>query len=297
VYPTRPVRIIVGYTAGGGQDIFARLIGQWLSDRLGRPFIIENRPGASGNVGAESVARSPADGHTLLLIASSNTINETLYNRSRFDFIRDIAPVASIARAPLIMEVPSTFPANTVPEFIAYAKANQGKLNMGSPGIGTSVHIAGELFKMMAGVNLIHVPYRGAPAADTDLISGQVQVMFNNVPNSIEHVRTGRLRALAVTTVDRLQALPGVPTVGEFLPGYEASSWWGLAAPSNTPAEVVERLNIEINAGLASPPMKTRFVDLGATVFPSSVADFRRFVADESAKWAKVVRFAGVKLQ
>ena len=294
-YPTRPVRIIVGQTAGGGQDIFARLIGQWLSDRLGRPFIIENRPGAGGNIGAEAVVRSSADGHTLLLIAPSNTINETLYDKLSFDFVRDIGPIASIARAPLIMEVPSSFPANTVSEFITYAKANPGKLNMASPGIGTSVHIAGELFKMMAGVDMVHVPYRGAPAADTDLISGQVQVMFNNVPNSIEHVRSGRLRALAVTTVERFQALPNIPTVGEFVPGYEASSWWGLGAPTNTPAEIVERLNREINAGLASPAMKSRFADLGATVFATSLAGFRRFVADETEKWAKVIKFAGIK--
>jgi tripartite-type tricarboxylate transporter receptor subunit TctC len=296
-YPTRPVRIIVGQTAGGGQDIFARLIGQWLSDRLGRPFIIENRPGAGGNIGAEAVVRSSADGHTLLLIAPSNTINETLYDKLSFDFVRDIAPIASIARAPLIMEVPSSFPANTVSEFITYAKANPGKLNMASPGIGTSVHIAGELFKMMAGVNLVHVPYRGAPAADTDLISEQVQVMFNNVPNSIEHVRSGRLRALAVTTVERFQALPNIPTVGEFVPGYEASSWWGLGAPTNTPAEIVERLNREINAGLANPTVKSRFADLGATAFSTSLADFRRFVADETEKWAKVVKFSGAKLE
>src|SRR6516225_2986141 len=294
-YPTRPVRIIVGFPAGGPSDITARLIAQWLSEHLGQEFVVENRPGAASNIASEAALRAPPDGYTLLLVTSTNAVNATFYENLNFNFMSDIAPVAGIIRVPFVMEINPSIPAKTVPEFIAYAKANPGKLNMASPGIGTSVHIAGELFKMMAGVNLIHVPYRGAPAADTDLISGQVQVMFNNVPNSIEHVRSGRLRALAVTTVERFQALPNIPTVGEFVPGYEASSWWGLGAPTNTPAEIVERLNGEINAGLASPAMKSRFADLGATVFSTSLSDFRRFVADETEKWAKVVKFAGIR--
>ena len=234
-YPTRPVRIIVGQTAGGGQDIFARLMGQWLSVRLGRQFIIDNRPGASGDIGAVAALRAPADGYTLLLVGPSNTINATLHDIANFNFIRDIAPVASIASAPLVMEVPPSFPTRTGPEFIVYAKANHGTLNMASPGIGTSVHLAGELFKMMTGVRLVHVPYLGAPAAVTGLMSGQVQVTFDNLPNSIEYIKAGRLRPLAVTTVTRSQALPDVPTVGEFVPGYEVTSWWGIVAPRNTP--------------------------------------------------------------
>jgi tripartite-type tricarboxylate transporter receptor subunit TctC len=294
-YPARPVRIILGFPPGGAVDIVARLMGQWLSERLGQPFIIENRPGAGGNIGAEAVVRAPPDGYTLLLVATPNAINATLYEKLNFNFIRDIAPVASIIDAPLVMEVHPSHPAKTVPEFIAYAKANPGKINMASSGNGTSIHIAGELFKMMTGVNMVHVPYRGAPAALTDLIGGQVQVMFDSLPNSVEYIRSGRLRPLAVTTATRSAALPDVPTVGEVVPGYEARAWWGVGAPKNTPAEIIDRLNREINAGLADPVMKARFVDLGATVFPGSAADFRKFIADETEKWGKVVKFSGAK--
>ena len=294
-YPTRPVRIIVGQTAGGGQDIFARLVGQWLSARLGQQFIIDNRPGASGDIGAAAALRAPADGYTLLLVANSNAINATLRKTSNFNFIRDIAPVASIAHAPLVMEVPPTFPARTVPEFLVYAKANPGKLNMASSGIGTSDHVVGELFKMITGVSLVHVPYLGAPAAVTGLMSGQVQVMFNNLPNSMEYIKAGRLTPLAVTTATRSEALPDVPTVGEFVPGYEATGSWGLCAPRNTPPQIVELLNKEINAALASPVMAARFADLGAAVFPGSSGDFRKFLADETEKWGKVIKYANIK--
>jgi tripartite-type tricarboxylate transporter receptor subunit TctC len=289
------VRIILGFPPGGMNDITARLMGQWLSERLGQPFIIENRPGAGGNIGVEAVIRAPADGYTLLLVATSNAINATLYEKLNFNFIRDIAPVASIIDAPLVMEVHPSHPAKTVSEFIAYAKANPGKLNMASAGNGSSIHVAGELFKMMTGVNMVHVPYRGAPAALTDLIGGQVQVMFDNLPNSVEYIRSGRLRPLAVTTTTRSGALPDIPTVGEVVPGYEARSWCGVSAPKKTPAEIIDRLNREINAGLADPVMKARFVDLGATVFPGSAGDFRKFIADETEKWAKVVKFSGAK--
>jgi tripartite-type tricarboxylate transporter receptor subunit TctC len=263
--------------------------------RLGQQFVIENRPGAGSSLGTEAVVHSPADGYTLLLVNAANAINATFYEKLNYNFIRDIAPVASIMRAVYVMEVNRSFPAKTVPEFIAYAKANPGKLNMASAGNGTSIHVAGELFKMMTGVNIVHVPYRGVPAALTDLIGGQVQVMFDNLPNSVEYIRSGRLRPLAVTTSARSQALPNVPTVGEFVPGYVARSWWGVGAPQNTPAEIINRLNREINAGLADPVMKARFVDLGATVFPGSAADFRKFIADETEKWAKVVKFSGAK--
>ena len=296
-YPTRPVRIIVGFAPGGGQDIFSRLVAQWLSERLGQSFIIENRPGAGGTIAAEVAVRAPADGYTLLSVANSNVISTTFYDNLKFDFIRDIAPVASFALAPLVMEVPSTFPARTVPEFIAYAKANPGKLNMASPGTGSGVHLSGELFKMMAGVSLIHVSYRGAPAAATGLIAEQVHVMFDNLPNSIEYIRSGKVRALAVTTATPSKALPDVPTIGKFVPGYEASSWWGLGAPKNTPPEIIERLNREINAGLASPVMEARFAELGATVFSGSAGDFKKFLAEETEKWAKVVKFSGAKAE
>jgi tripartite-type tricarboxylate transporter receptor subunit TctC len=294
-YPTRPVRIIVGFAAGGGQDIFARLMGQWLSERLRQQFIIDNRPGASGDIGARAALRAPADGYTLLLVGPSNAINATLHDIPNFNFHRDIAAVASIAYAPLVMEVPPSFQAGTVPEFIVYAKANPGVLNMASPGIGTSVHVAGELFKMMTGVSLVHVPYPGAPAAVTGMMSGQVQVMFDNLPNSIEYIKAGRLRPLAVTTTRRWEALPNVPTVGEFVTGYEATSWWGVVAPRNTPPQIVELLNKEINAALASPVMAARFADLGAAVFPGSAGDFRKFLADETEKWGKVIKFANIK--
>jgi tripartite-type tricarboxylate transporter receptor subunit TctC len=296
-YPTRPVHIIVPYLAGGLGDTLPRLSGQWLSERLGQPFVIENRPGAGGNIGAEAVVRAPADGYTLLWAGSPNAISATLYEKLNFDFIRDIAPVASIARVPLVMEVNPSIPAKTVPEFIAYAKANPGKLNMASGGNGTVTHVAGELFKMMAGVNLVHVPYRGGPPALADLIAGQVQVMFDNLPTSIEHIRTGKLWPLAVTTAVRWEGLPDVATIGDFLPGYEASTWTGIGAPKTTPGEIVDKLNREINAGLVDSKLKARLADLGGTVMPGSPADLEKFIAEETEKWAKVVKFAGIKAQ
>jgi tripartite-type tricarboxylate transporter receptor subunit TctC len=294
-YPTRPVHIIVGYPPGSGPDIAARLIGQWLSDRLGQPFVVENRPGAGSNIGTEAVVRAPADGHTLLLAASANASNATLYTNMSFNFIRDIVPVSGIYRAPFIMEVNPSVPANTVPEFIAYAKANPGKLNMASSGNGTLPHIAGELFKMMTGVDMVHVPYRGGAPALVDLLGGRVQVRFGVVTESIEYIKAGKLRALAVTTAARSEVLPDTPTVGEFVPGYEASAWTGIGAPRQTPAGIVGKLNKDINACLADPKMAKQFSDLGATVFAGSPADFGKFVADETEKWAKVVKFAGIK--
>src|SRR5215470_15123763 len=273
-YPARPVRIIAGYPPGGGSDILARLMGRWLSERLNQAFIVENRPGAGGNIATETVVRADADGYTLLLVNSANAINATLYEKLNFNFIRDIAPVASIMGAPFVMVVNPSHPAETVPEFIAYAKANPGRISMASLDIGTTTHMSGELFKMMTGVNMVQVPYRGDAPALTDLISGQVQVMFCNTVSSVEHIRAGRLRALAVTTATRSDALPGLPTVGEFVQGYEASAWWGFGAPKNTPAEIVEKLNKEINAGLAAPKMKARLADLGGTVLPGSPAEF-----------------------
>jgi tripartite-type tricarboxylate transporter receptor subunit TctC len=296
-YPTRPVRVIVGFPAGGGADIVARLTGQWLSERLGQPFVIENRPGAGGNVGTEVVVRAPADGYTLLEAGPNNAINATLYDKLNFNFIRDITPVATISGAPNIMAVHPSFPAKTVPEFIAYARANPGKVNMASEGIGVSAHMCGELFKMMADVNMVHVPYRGAAPALTDLMGAQVQVMFPTMPASIQYVRAGKLRALAVTTATRSEALPDVPAVGEFLPGYEASTWYGVGAPKNTPAEIVEKLNKEINAALADPKLKARLADLGAEPMSMTPAAFGKLIADETEKWAKVVRFAGIKPQ
>ena len=295
VYPTRPVRIIVGFASGGTLDIIARLLGQWLSERLGQPFVVENRPGGGGNIGTDAVVRAPPDGYTLLLVGSPNMINATLYEKLNFNFIRDIAPVASIDRTPLVMEVNQSFPARSVPEFIAYAKAKPGKINMASAGTGTGQHVAGELFKMMAGVDLTHVPYRSAGPALTDLIGGQVQVMFDGLPASIEHIRTGRLRALAVTTATRLDALPDIPTVADFVPGYEASAVHGIGAPKNTPTEIVDRLNKEINAALADPKMVARLADLGLTVLPGSPADFGKLIAEETEKWGKVVKFSGAK--
>ena len=294
-YPTRPVRIIVGFPPGGAADIAARLMGQWLSERLGQPFVIENRPGAGSNIATEAVVRAPADGYTLLLVSTSNAINATLYDKLNFNFIRDIAPVAGIIRVPHVMEVNPSVPAKTVPEFIAYAKANPGKINMASAGIGAAPHVSGELFKMMTGVDMVHVPYRGAAPALTDLLGGQVQVMFDTMPSSIEYIRAGKLRALAVTTATRSEALPDIPTVGDFVPGYEASAWYGVGAPKNTPAEIVDKLNKEINAGLADPKMKARLADLGGTVLAGSPADFGKLIADETEKWAKVVKFAGIK--
>jgi len=294
-YPSRPVRIIVAVPPGGGSDILARLMGQWLSERLGQQFLVENRPGGAGNIGTEAVVRARADGYTLLLVTNANAMNATLYEKLNFNFIRDIAPVASIMGAPFVMVVNPSHPAKTVPEFIAYAKANPGRISMASLGIGTGTHLSGELFKMMTGVNMVQVPYRGDAPAVTDLISGQVQVMFCNTVSSVEHIRAGRLRALAVTTAARSDALPDVPTVGEFVQGYEASAWWGFGAPKNTLAEIVEKLNKEINAGLADLKMKARLAELGGTALPGSPAEFGKLIADETEKWAKVIKFAGIK--
>jgi tripartite-type tricarboxylate transporter receptor subunit TctC len=294
-YPTRPVRLTVGFPAGGVADILARLMGQWLSERLGQPFVIENRPGAGGNIATEVVVRAPADGYTLLLVDPPNAINATLYDNLSFNFIRDIAPIAGIARSANVMDVNALFPAKTVPEFIAYAKANPGKINMASGGNGTTTHVAGELFKMMAGVDMVHVPYRGGAPAITDLLGGQVQVYFGAVSESIQHIRAGKLRALAVTTVTRSDTLPDVPTVGDFVPGYEAATWYGLGAPKNTPSEIVDELNKEVNAGLADPKVRARLADLGFTVFASSPVEFSKLIAGETEKLAKVVKFAGLK--
>ena len=294
-YPTRPVRIIVGFPAGSGVDIVARLVGQWLSEHLAQPIIVENRPGAGTNLAAEVVVRAPADGHTLLLTTSVNTTNTTLYEKLSFDFIRDIAPVAGISREPLVMAVTPALPSKAVPEFIAYAKANPGKLNMASAGNGTGPHVAGELFKMMASVDMVHVPYRGSAPALTDLLGGQVQVMFAPMTASIGYIRAGTLRALAVATATPSDALPGIPTLGDFLPGYEASVWTGLGAPRGTPIEIVDKLNAEINSGLADPTFKARLTDSGGTVLAGSPADFGRLIADDTEKWAKVVKFAGIK--
>jgi tripartite-type tricarboxylate transporter receptor subunit TctC len=294
-YPSRPVRIIVGFPAGGPADIIARLIGQWLSERLGQPIIVENRPGAGGNIGTEIGVRAPPDGYTLLMALSVNAINATLYENLSFNFIRDTAPVASIATVPLVMEVHPSVPAKTVPEFIAYAKANPGKINMASGGNGSPQHVSGELFKMMTGVSLVHVPYRGEAPALTDLISGQVQVLFGVMPVSLGYIRAGKLRALAVTSATLQEALPDVPTVGEFLPGYEARGWYGVVVPKATPREIVEKLNKEINAALADPNMKKRLTDLGCAVFAGSPADFGKFIGNEIEKWAKVIRAANIK--
>jgi tripartite-type tricarboxylate transporter receptor subunit TctC len=294
-YPARPVRIVVGFAAGGPADIVARLIGQWLSERLGQSFIIDNRPGAGGNLGTELVIRAPADGYTLLLVATPNATNATLYDKLNFNFIRDIVPVASTHRAPYVMEVNPAVPAKTVPEFIAYAKANPGKMNMASAGIGSAQHISGELFKMMTGVNMIHVPYRGAASALTDLIGGQVQFMVDVMSASVEHIRAGKLRALAVTTRTRSEALPELPTVGDFVPGYEASGWAGLGAPRNTPIEIIDQLNKAINASLTDPKSKERLAQLGIVPMPMTPTEFGKFIADETEKWGKVVKFADMK--
>jgi tripartite-type tricarboxylate transporter receptor subunit TctC len=293
-YPTRPVRIVVVYTAGGTLDIIARLAGQMLSERLGQPFVIENRPGAAGTIGTEMVAKSPADGYTLLVAGAFNAIGAALY-KLNFNFIRDIAPIAGISRVPYVMEVNPSVPATTVAEFIAYAKANPGKMNMASAGSGSPQHVVGELFKMMAGVDMLHVPYRGAPEALVGLLGGEMQVMFDVLPASIENIRTGRLRALAVTGATRSEALPDIPTLSDSVPGYEASGWQGMAAPRNTPAEIIEKLNREINAGLADPKIKARLADLGGKAFVTSPAEFGKFIADETEKWARVVKFSGIK--
>jgi tripartite-type tricarboxylate transporter receptor subunit TctC len=294
-YPARPVRIVVGFPPAGIADILPRLIGQWLQERLGQPFIVENRPGAGSNIAAEAVAKAPPDGYTLLMATSANAINATLYEKLNFNFIRDTAPIAGLVRVPLVMEVNPAVPATSVSEFIAYAKANPGKLSMASGGNGTTLHVAGELFKMMTGVNMLHVPYRGGGAALTDLISGQVQVMFDNLPTSIETIRAGKLRALAVTTAARSEALPAVPAVAEFVPGYEASTMLGVCAPRNTPPEIAGKLNMEINTALADPKIKARLAELGAPILATSPAEFGKVIADETEKWGRVVKFSGAK--
>lgn len=294
-FPTRPVRIVVGFPPGGPADILARLIGQSLSERLGQTFIVENRPGASGNIGTEAVVRAPADGHTLLLVVPANPVSDFLYNKLSFKFMRDTAPVAGISNGPLIMEVNPSLPVRTVPEFIAYAKARPGKVNFASPGIGTTIHLCGELLEILTGADMVHVPYRGNAPALTDLIAGQVQLMFADAPSSIEHIRAGKLRALAVTTPERSEIMPELPAVNEFLPGFVASNWYGLAAPKNTPAEIVGRLNAEINAVLTEPRVKARLADLGALALTGSPADFGRFMSTEAEKWGKVVKTSGIK--
>jgi tripartite-type tricarboxylate transporter receptor subunit TctC len=294
-YPARPVKLVVGFPPGGGNDIVARLIAQWLSERLGQPFVVENRPGAGTNIATEAVVRAQPDGYTLLFVAPSSAINATLYKNLSFNFIRDIAPVASLIRLPNVMEVNLSVPVKTVPEFIAYAKADRSKINMASPGVGTSVHLSGELFKMMAGADMLHVPYRGTAPALTDLLSGQVQVMFGTMTGSIEYIRAGKLRGLAVTTATRAEALPDVPTVAEFVPGYEASTWYGIGAPKSMATEIIDKLNKKINAGLADSKIKAQLADLGGTVLAGSPAEFGRLIADETEKWAKVVKFSGAK--
>jgi tripartite-type tricarboxylate transporter receptor subunit TctC len=294
-WPSRPLRLVVGFPAGGTTDIAARLIGQWLSDRLGQPVVIENRPGAGANLAAETVVRAPPDGYTLLAATSSNVINTTFYQKLSFNFVRDIAMVAGVTRSPLVLEVHPSLPVKSVPELIAHAKANPGKIALASFGTGTTSHVAGELFKMTAGVDLFHVPYRGSAPLVTDLLSGLVQAAFDNLPASIEHIRAGKLRALAVGTAERSPALPDVPTVAEFLPGFEASAWVAVAAPKATPAEIVERLNREINAGLADPKIKARLAELGGTVFVGTPADVDRLVAEQTEKWGKVIRAANIK--
>jgi len=294
-YPARPVRWIVPAPPGGPLDIVARLFGQWLSERLGQPFIVENRPGGGTNIATEMVARAPADGYTLLSVVTAAAINATLYDKLNFNFIRDIAPVASIIRVPLVMVINPSIRASTVPEFIAYAKANPGTISLASPGTGTAPHVAGELFKMMTGVNMLHVPYRGDAPAFTDLLGGQVQVYFPTTISSIEHIKTGKLRALAVTTATRVEALPDIPTMGDFIPDYEASNWYGVGAPKNTPTEIVGKLNNEINAALADANMKARLSDIGGVILAGSPADFGRLIAEETEKWAKVIKNAGIK--
>ena len=294
-YPARPVRIIAGFAAGGGVDITARLIGQWLTERLGQSFVIENRPGAGGNIGTEAVVNAAPDGYTLLLATVPNAVNASLYEKLNFNFIRDIAPVAGIIRVPMVILLNPSVPAKTVPEFIGYAKANPGKVNMASAGNGSAPHMAGELFKMMAGVNLVHVPYRGQGPALTDLLGGQVQVLFATTPGTTDYITTGKLRALAVTSASRAEVLPELPTVGDFVPGYEASQWYGIGAPKNTPAEIVGKLNKEINAAIADPGMKARFAAIGGEPLPGSPAEFGKLIAEETEKWAKVVRAAGIK--
>jgi tripartite-type tricarboxylate transporter receptor subunit TctC len=294
-YPARPVHLLCGFPPGSSQDIVARIIGEWLSQRLGQPIVIDNRPGAGGNIAVETVVNAPADGYTLLMTGPNNAVNATLYDNLKFDFLRDIAPVAGIMSVPLVMEVNLAVPVRSVLEFIAYAKANPGRINMASAGNGTAVHVSGELFKMMTGVDMVHVPYRGTPLAMTDLFGGRVQVIFDNMPGSIGYIRAGKLRPLAVTTTTRSPLLPDVPPLSDFVPGYAASAWYGVGAPRNTPAASVERLNREINAALADPAMRARLVDLGGTILPGSPADLGNLMAAEADKWGKVVKFAGIK--
>ena len=294
-YPARPVRWIIGFAPGGTTDVISRLIVQYLTEHLGQPFIVESRPGAATNLATEMVTRSPADGYTLLFIGSPNAINTSLYTRLNFNFSRDIAPVAAIVSVPTIMVVHPSVPVTTVPEFIAYAKANPGKINMASSGIGSTPHLAGELFKMMAGVDIQHVPYRGAAPAMTDLLAGQVQVYFVTTPSSMQYIKSGQIRAIAVTTAKRLPELPGLPAISEFVPGYDASAWYGLGAPKDTPKDIIDKLNREINAAVANASIKKRFDDLGCTIIAGSPADLAKLIADDTERWAKVVRFAGLK--
>jgi tripartite-type tricarboxylate transporter receptor subunit TctC len=294
-FPTKPVRLVVGYAAGGVNDILARLTGQWLSERLGQSFIVENKPGAGSNIATETVARAPADGYTLLLVSAANAINATLYDRLSFNFMRDIAAVAGIGRVSNVMVVHPSFPARTLAEFIAYAKANPGRITMASAGIGSPQHVGGELFKMMAGVDMVHVPYRGGAPALTDVIARQVDLYFASTASAIEYIKAGKVRAIAVTSTGRSQALPDVPAIGDLVPGYDASAWYGVGAPRNTPAEIVATLNKEIDAGLADPKLKARLAELGATPLTGSAADFGKLLADETEKWGKVVRFASIK--
>jgi tripartite-type tricarboxylate transporter receptor subunit TctC len=295
-YPSRPVRVVIGYPPGGSADITARLMTQWLSERLGQSFIVESRPGGGTNIATEAVINAPPDGYTLLLVAPANAINATLYEKLNHNFLRDIVPVAGLIRFPNVVVVNPDVPVKTIPELIAYAKANPGKLNMASSGNGSTIHMSGELFKMMTGVNMIHVPYRGGALALTDMIGGQVQVMFDNIPTAMEFVRSGKLRGLAVTGASRSETLPDLPTVADFLPGYEATSWYGLGAPKGTPTEIIEKLNREVNAILAEPKTKARFLELGASMLPGSASDFGKLVADETEKWGKVVKFSGAKV-
>ena len=295
-YPSRPVRVVIGYPPGGSADITARLMTQWLSERLGQSFIVESRPGGGTNIATEAVINAPQDGYTLLLVAPANAINATLYEKLNHNFLRDIVPVAGLIRFPNVVVVNPDVPVKTIPELIAYAKANPGKLNMASSGNGSTIHMSGELFKMMTGVNMIHVPYRGGALALTDMIGGQVQVMFDNIPTAMEFVRSGKLRGLAVTGAGRSETLPDLPTVADFLPGYEATSWYGLGAPKGTPNEIIEKLNREVNAILAEPKTKARFLELGASMLPGSASDFGKLVAAETEKWGKVVKFSGAKV-
>ena len=294
-YPSRPLRMIIGYPPGGSADLTARLTGQWLAEQLGQPVVIESRPGAATNLATEAVVRAAPDGYTLLLVAPANAINATLYDKLNFNFLSDIAPVAGIIRFPNVVVVNPSLPIKTIPELIAYAKANPGKLNMASSGNGSTIHMSGELFKMMTGINMVHVPYRGGAPALTDLMGGQVQVMFDNLPTSAEHIKAGKLRGLAVTSTDRSAVLPDLPTVADFLPGYEASAWYGLAAPKNTPGDIIDKINKATNAVLADPKVQARFAELGASLLPGSAADFGKLLVDETEKWGKVVKFAGAK--